>query len=165
MSESKLLSRSIFSFIALPGLAAIIAPPLIAYFDLFRMGRWGMGLPVLCAGAFILIWCVRDFYAMGKGTLAPWDPPKVLVVAGFYRFVRNPMYLGVLLLVLGWGMYYRSPAVLLYDIVLFVSFHLMVVFSEEPRLNAQFGEQWDSYRNGVHRWLPRIKPWSIDELR
>jgi protein-S-isoprenylcysteine O-methyltransferase Ste14 len=163
MSNIKLLISSVLTSFALPGIVALIVPMLIAYLDPFRAGRWAPGIPVICVGAFILIWCIRDFYALGKGTLAPWNPPKELVVGGFYRFVRNPMYSGVLLLVSGLGIFYRSPALLLYVIILALLFHLRVVISEEPRLKARFGTQWDSYRNGVRRWLPRIKPWSIDE--
>jgi protein-S-isoprenylcysteine O-methyltransferase Ste14 len=91
--------------------------------------------------------------------LAPWDPPKKLVVIGLYRFVRNPMYIGVLLLVLGWGLYFCSPILFLYTATLSLGFHMRVITNEEPWLKAQFGIEWDLYQKEVARWLPRIKPW------
>jgi protein-S-isoprenylcysteine O-methyltransferase Ste14 len=91
-----LFVRALISFLALPGIVAF-AIPLYAFdtgegFDAFATG----GLVVLLTGIFILGWCVRDFYVLGRGTLAPWDPPKNLVVLGLYRYSRNPMYVGVL---------------------------------------------------------------------
>jgi protein-S-isoprenylcysteine O-methyltransferase Ste14 len=66
----------------------------------------------------VLLWCVRDFYVSGRGTLAPWDPPKHLVVVGLYRFTRNPMYIGVLMVVGGWGLRAGSPVLGMYLVVL-----------------------------------------------
>ncbi len=105
--------RALIAFIALPGIAAIIAPPLIAYYDPWNGYHWTPGILIMWVGAFVLFWCIRDFYVSGRGTLAPWDPPKKLVVVGLYRFVRNPMYVGVLMLVLGWSIYYCSPVLFL----------------------------------------------------
>jgi len=119
------------------------------------------GLAVMFVGAAVLLWCVRDFYATGKGTLAPWAPPKSLVVVGLYRFVRNPMYLGVLLLVLGWAVLLSSPILAAYAGVLAIGFHTRVVTHEEPWLESEFGEEWTEYRAAVSRWLPRLRPWRI----
>ncbi len=113
----------------------------------------------MLAGAFLLFWCVRDFYVAGKGTLAPWDPPRNLVIVGLYRHVRNPMYVGVLALVAGWAVFFRSPLVAAYTALLFLVFHIRVVAHEEPWLESTFGETWDEYRKHVRRWLPRIGPW------
>ena len=149
--------RAIIAFLILPTMVAILAPPLIASIDPWRGQLWLPGLVVVLAGAFILVWCVRDFYVSGKGTLAPWNPPKNLVIVGLYRFVRNPMYLGVLLLVLGWSLFLVSPIIAIYAIVLILGFHLRVTIYEEPWLEAQFGEAWRVYKNTVPRWLPSIK--------
>ena len=154
--------RALISFIALPGIFAVIAPPLIAYFDPWNRAHWIPGVFVMIIGAVVLLWCVCDFYTLGKGTLAPWDPPKKLVVLGLYRFVRNPMYIGVLLLVLGWSLYFGSPLLLLYVAILAIGFHIRVVRNEEPRLKAQFGSQWELYQQEVSRWLPRTSPWKDD---
>ncbi|MCP4021605.1 MAG: isoprenylcysteine carboxylmethyltransferase family protein [Desulfobacteraceae bacterium] len=151
--------RSIISFIALPGIVALIIPPVIAYFDPWNKNPWPPGMFVMLIGAIVLFWCVRDFYVLGKGTLAPWDPPKNLVVLGLYRFVRNPMYVGVLLLVLGWSIYFCSPVLIAYLFILAVAFHIRVIKNEEPWLKAQFASQWELYQKKVSRWLPRIVPW------
>jgi protein-S-isoprenylcysteine O-methyltransferase Ste14 len=117
-------------------------------------GTW-FGLPVLGCGIFVLLWCVRDFYIIGKGTLAPWDPPKRLVVVGLYRIVRNPMYVGVLGVVLGWSLVAGSPLLAIYAAVLAIGFHLRVVLYEEPVLRRQFGDDWTRYRAAINRWLPK----------
>ena len=154
-----ILIRALIAFIALPGIAAVIVPLLIAYFDPWNEHHWPPSILVMCIGTFVLLWCVRDFYVSGKGTLSPWNPPKELVVIGLYRFVRNPMYIGVLLLVFGWSIYFCSPLLFLYATILAIGFHIWVVKYEEPRLKAQFGRQWELYKQGVSRWVPRIKPW------
>ena len=151
--------RALISFVALPGILAVLAPPLIAGVDPWKNAFWVPGILVMMAGAAILLWCVRDFFVSGKGTLAPWDPPKRLVVTGLYRFMRNPMYAGVLLLVLGWGLSLSSPLLFSYAVVLAIGFHIRIVKYEEPWLKAKFGDQWESYRQSVSRWWPRIFPW------
>ena len=145
------------AFLVLPTMVAILAPLLISRMDPWRGQPWLPGLVVIFVGAFILVWCVRDFYVSGKGTLAPWSPPKNLVVVRLYRFMRNPMYLGVLLLVLGWSLFLVSPIIAIYVFVLVLGFHLRVITYEEPWLEAQFGEAWRVYKNAVPRWLPGIK--------
>src|SRR4051812_31874204 len=104
-----LFARALLSFLLLPGVVAFAVPAWLASIDGRRgAGTW-LGWIVVVAGAAILLWCVRDFYVAGKGTLAPWDPPRRLVVVGLYRFLRNPMYVGVLTLVLGWALVFGSP--------------------------------------------------------
>lgn len=152
--------RAFIAFIALPGIAAVIAPPLIASVDPWRGSRWTPGMLVMGLGVFVVLWCVRDFYLSGKGTLAPWAPPRKLVLIGLYRFVRNPMYVGVLLLVLGWSIYLGSPLLILYGMILAIGFHLRVVRNEEPWLKAQFGKAWKRYQQEVPRWWPRLTPWN-----
>lgn len=154
-----MLLRALFAFLLFPGLAAVLAPPFIASIDPWRGRIWTPALAVMFIGAAVLIWCVRDFYVSGKGTLAPWDPPKVLVIVGLYRYVRNPMYLGVLLLVLGWSFYLSSPVLAVYSGFLAIGFHIRVVTREEPWLESKFGEEWKEYTTAVSRWLPRVSPW------
>ena len=101
----------------------------------------------------MLLWCVRDFYVAGKGTLAPWAPPRHLVVVGLYRWSRNPMYISVSVILLGWAIAYQSRALLIYALALFVMFHLRVVFGEEPWLARTHGDEWLRYRARVPRWL------------
>ena len=94
--------RALAAFLVLPGLAAFGLPPLIASFDPTRGETRCYGMVIIVFGIVLLLWCVRDFYVSGKGTLAPWNPPRHLVVIGLYRYVRNPMYLAVLTLVTGY---------------------------------------------------------------
>lgn len=110
---------------------------------------------MLAVGGILLLWCVRDFFVSGKGTLAPWDPPKRLVIVGLYRHVRNPMYLAVLAIVAGWTLLYASTAMATYLVFLAVAFHLRVILHEEPWLQRQFGDEWEAYAGSVSRWLPR----------
>ena len=154
-----LFARALLSFLILPGLFAFVLPAWLASTDQGRGDGWTLGWIVVAAGMTILFWCVRDFYVAGKGTLAPWDPPRRLVVVGLYRYLRNPMYVGVLTLVLGWALVFGSPVLLFYVLCLGVGFHLRTVLAEEPYLAAHFGEDWTRYRASVRRWWPRTSPW------
>ena len=157
-----MLIRALIAFIILPGIAAFIVPPLIAWVDPWRKGVFLYGSLIMLVGFILLLWCVRDFYIAGKGTLAPWSPPKRLVIVGLYRLVRNPMYIGVVTLVLGWAVLLISPFLLLYTTVLVVGFHIRVVVHEEPLLRSRFGANWVHYSANVNRWLPRLRPWNAD---
>lgn len=154
-----MLLRALLAFLALPGVFALLVPPLVAAVDPWRGQTWPPGIVVLAIGALGLLWCVRDFYVSGKGTLAPWDPPRNLVVVGLYRHVRNPMYLGVLVLVAGWALVKCSPVVAVYTAALAAGFHLRVLLHEEPWLSRQFSSEWASYAAAVPRWIPRTTPW------
>jgi protein-S-isoprenylcysteine O-methyltransferase Ste14 len=150
-----LLLRALFAFLALPTVVAGVLPLLILGGH-FRPGPAApAGAVLLAAGLFLLLWCVRDFYVSGRGTLAPWDPPRRLVIVGLYRFMRNPMYVAVLTIVAGWGLAFGSPPLGLYLLVLAAGFHVRVVLSEEPWLRRTFGVEWDEYSQKVPRWLPR----------
>jgi protein-S-isoprenylcysteine O-methyltransferase Ste14 len=152
--------RALFAFLVLPGTVGGLVPWLILSTDRDRgEGSWA-GAGVLLIGLLILLWCVRDFYVTGKGTLAPWDPPKRLVVVGLYRFVRNPMYIGVLTLVAGWSLLAGSSLLAGYAGVLAAGFHLRVSLYEEPTLAQQFGSDWIRYNAAVNRWWPRVRPWA-----
>jgi protein-S-isoprenylcysteine O-methyltransferase Ste14 len=111
------------------------------------------GLLPLVVGCAGLLWCVRDFYVFGKGTLAPWSPPRHLVVAGLYRHSRNPMYLSVLLILLGWAISFDVRGLYGYALIVAAAFHLRVVFAEEPWLARTHGAAWDDYVRRVRRWL------------
>ena len=151
--------RALIAFFVLPGIFGIILPPLFAALDPWRIGPIWQGGILMVVGLVLLIWCVRDFYAVGKGTLAPWDPPQNLVVVGMYRYMRNPMYVGVITLVGGWAVAYGSPLLALYAAALAVGFHVRVVVREEPWLRLHFGDDWAHYCANVDRWVPRLKPW------
>ncbi|MBL8267525.1 methyltransferase family protein [Steroidobacter sp.] len=115
--------------------------------------RWPFGLVMIVIGTAGLLWCVRDFYVSGKGTLAPWAPPQELVVVGLYRYSRNPMYVAVALILLGWAVSFQSRGLLGYMLAVGVAFHLRVVFGEEPWLARTHGSTWQQYTRRVRRWL------------
>ncbi|MBI4956983.1 MAG: isoprenylcysteine carboxylmethyltransferase family protein [Myxococcales bacterium] len=154
-----MLLRALLAFLLLPGLAAFVVPAALAYLDPWR-SVFLPGAPVMALGLVLLVWCVRDFFVSGKGTLAPWDPPQKLVTVGLYRHVRNPMYVGVLTLVSGWAVLFVSPVLAGYVAALAAGFHHRVVRREEPWLASRFGGDWARYRARVRRWLPRLRPWT-----
>lgn len=150
---NRLFLEAVLAFLALPGVVAFLVPLVLlapegASFD-------SRGLPLLVPGIAVLLWCVREFYHSGKGTLAPWTPPKHLVISGLYRFSRNPMYIGVVLILWGWAVGYKSSGLVVYAIVMMILFHLRVVLYEEPWLAQAHGAQWHAYRAHVRRWIGR----------
>ena len=100
------------------------------------------------------LWCALDFTFTGKGTPAPVDPPKELVRRGLYRYVRNPMYLGITILLFGEALLWESSVLFTYTAVVFLSFYLFVILYEEPLLRRKFGESYQRYCELVPRWLP-----------
>jgi protein-S-isoprenylcysteine O-methyltransferase Ste14 len=151
-----LFLRALISFLVLPGTVAGLIPAWIVSSDRGRGQGFIIGAVPLMIGVVMLLWCVRDFYATGRGTLAPWDPPKRLVIVGLYRFTRNPMYVGIALLLGGWSLLAASPLLAGYTVMLAIAFHLRVVLYEEPRLKMQFSEEWATYAATVPRWLPGL---------
>src|ERR1044071_2788459 len=155
--------RAIFFVLLLPGSVAGYIP-----FGILRSEN-GLRIPrlspssisasiLVVVGAIVLLRCVWDFFTTGKGTLAPVDPPRVLVVGGLYRFTRNPMYNGVLALILGEAWLFGSVPLLKYALLVLVLFHLFVVLYEEPALSSQFGESYRAYRRAVPRWGFTTRP-------
>jgi protein-S-isoprenylcysteine O-methyltransferase Ste14 len=145
--------KAALAFLALPGVVAF-AVPLVAFQRDSTFAVWP-GAPLLVAGSLLLLWCVRDFYVEGKGTLAPWSPPQHLVVSGLYRVSRNPMYVAVILILTGWAAGFRSRTLSIYAVCVAIAFHLRVVFGEEPWLARRYGDEWMRYRASVRRWLGR----------
>ena len=142
--------QALFAFLALPGMVAFVIPWLLGPRDAHVNA---VGVPILIVGIILLLWCVRDFYVAGRGTLAPWAPPKRLVIVGLYRFSRNPMYIAVLLVLCRWATVFSSRALWMYAAFIALAFHLRVVFGEEPWLASTHGAEWSAYRERVPRWL------------
>jgi len=115
-----------------------------------------IGIGAFLVGALVVLSCVYSFVVEGKGTPAPFDPPRRFVASGPYRFVRNPMYLGAFLLLSGYGLYARSPSVLGLAALAVLLAHLFVVLVEEPGLARRFGESYLAYRRSTNRWIPRL---------
>ena len=113
------------------------------------------GMVVGAAGAALAVWCIVTFVVAGRGTPAPFDPPRRLVVVGPYRLVRNPMYLGAGLALGGAALFYASWALLGYCAAFGFVAHLFVVAYEEPTLRATFGASYARYCELVRRWWPR----------
>jgi len=116
------------------------------------------GMIASAAGAALALSCILTFAFAGKGTPAPWDPPRRLVVRGPYRFVRNPMYVGAGLALAGAALFYRSLPLLAYAGLFFLVTHAFVVLYEEPTLRTSFGEDYEAYCRRVGRWWPRLAP-------
>jgi protein-S-isoprenylcysteine O-methyltransferase Ste14 len=115
-----------------------------------------LGLGMFFCGVAIYLWCAWDFASKGLGTPAPIDAPRVLVVKGLYRFTRNPMYVGVLSMILGQALYYLSAPIAVYAGVVLAAFYLFVLLYEEPTLRKLFGAQYDEYCERVPRWLGHL---------
>ena len=113
-------------------------------------------LPFL-TGLIISIMCVLNFAFLGQGTPAPFDPPKILVIKGFYNRVRNPMYIGGFLILFGLSLFFQSAYLLTYLVILSIFFHCFVIFYEEPILRKNFGSSYIEYCKMVPRWVPKLK--------
>ena len=122
-----------------------------------------MGLALLLTGVVVISWCFIDFVRRGRGTPAPYDPPRKLVVAGLYRYVRNPQYLGVILVALAEAILFGRMVLFGYAVFLALGYHLFVLFYEEPTLRRKFGQQYDRYCAAVSRWLPHRSSFATEE--
>jgi protein-S-isoprenylcysteine O-methyltransferase Ste14 len=116
-----------------------------------------LAIPLWLIGGLIVLRCFWDFTLSGRGTPMPIDPPKELVVTGFYRYVRNPIYVGVLSIFLGHFLWFGHWALLIYAVFAFLGVHLFIVFYEEPTLKRKFGVAYEDYLKRVPRWIPRLK--------
>jgi len=156
MTRLSLPLRNLLFTIVVPGSGGAYVPWLI----LTRHGAspapvaW-YAIAVIAAGVLLYLACVWNFSTAGRGTPGLWDPPRRVVVSGPYRWVRNPIYLAALLIVAGEAWLFSSADLLIYAAVLAAGFHLLVTCYEERKLRARFGEQYETYRRTVRRWLPR----------
>jgi len=152
-----LFLKNLLFTLVVPGTVAVYGPLLIAQNRPSTSGSlFAIALAVLALGGTIYAWCVWDFAAFGRGTPAPIDAPKRLVVRGLYRYTRNPMYVGVLTVILGWAVLFQTAALVLYALIVGTCFHLFIVLYEERYLQKEFGGEYDDYRRRVSRWLPRF---------
>jgi protein-S-isoprenylcysteine O-methyltransferase Ste14 len=162
--------RQARAIVLLPGTVTVLVPFVVLSGTGSNVG-WGfggvvavlpalLGLVLIAAGFAFWLWTVRLFARIGRGTLAPWDPPRHLVVEGPYRHVRNPMITAVLAVLAGEAALFGSPALLIWLAAFFainyVGFHVY----EEPGLERRFGEEYQVYKRNVPRWLPRRTPWA-----
>jgi protein-S-isoprenylcysteine O-methyltransferase Ste14 len=156
-STLSLVIRNLLFTVAVPGLGGAWVP----WWIVTRHGgsaapvAWG-AIPVIVAGAALYVWCVWNFAVVGRGTPGPWDAPSSVVAAGPYRWVRNPIYVAALVIVLGEAWLFMSPQLLAYAVGMAVCFHLFVTGYEERRLRRRFGSAYLDYRREVPRWIPRL---------
>ena len=152
------LKTLIFS-ILVPGTVAGVVPWLLLQGSggavLLLPSIWMVGFLPLLLGVGLYLWCAGAFTFIGKGTPAPIDAPKVLVIQGPYHWVRNPMYIAVLSVVIGEAILFRSFLLVGYALLVGLVVHMFVVFVEEPSLRGQFGGSYETYLRTVRRWLPR----------
>jgi protein-S-isoprenylcysteine O-methyltransferase Ste14 len=153
----------------LPVLVTIVVPSVILNTVNNRVDRWTRwsipflitGLFFVLLGAVVLIACIRRFIVKGRGTLAPWSPAKKLVRDGLYRHVRNPMISGVLLILLGEAIAFRSWWLLIWFLVFFAINHVYFLMFEEPALQKRFGSDYLEYKSKVPRWIPTVRFFSV----
>lgn len=154
-----LFFRNLFFTLVHPGLVAGLFPYLILgdrFRDVFdqAFGLYQyLGIGLFLIGLVIMCICIFKFAVEGHGTLSPADPTKQLVSSGLYRFSRNPMYVGVLIILAGEVIFFQSIALLLYLIIVFLLFNVFIIWVEEPRLRKDFGEQYTDYCGKVSRWF------------
>ena len=152
--------KSLFFLILVPGVFVILIP--LAYLRTGPQIETGLlgwfAIPLWLVGWTVIIWCFRDFLVKGRGTPAPFDPPKELVATGPYRYVRNPMYVGVELALFGNFLWFGYWWMLAYAALLLAAFHLFILFYEEPTLRGKFGASYEAYLGEVPRWIPRLRP-------
>ena len=145
----------------------IVAPGMVAGYIPLVLLRKGpqietgffayLAFPLWIIGGVILLWSFWNFLIEGRGTPAPIDPPKKLVATGFYRYVRNPMYVGVLLILIGHFLWFKNVWLIVYTVVAFLIVHLFVTLYEEPTLKRKFGARYEEYLKKVPRWIPRFR--------
>ena len=162
--RTKAIFGSILFLLVAPGIVAGLIPwtisggrPAAALLGVEPL-RW-FGAVLLALGAILLVETFSRFALQGLGTPAPIAPTKTLVVTGSYRFVRNPMYVAVVSLIVGQALLLGSLGTLIWGAVVWLAVHAFVIAYEEPTLSSTYGEQYDRYRANVRRWIPRLTPW------
>ncbi|MGH8194274.1 MAG: methyltransferase family protein [Woeseiaceae bacterium] len=154
-----LLAKNLLFTIVVPGTVAVYVPVFsFSHGPVVMSASSAAAACVLLIGALIYAWCLWDFASFGRGTPAPIDAPRRLVVRGLYRYSRNPMYVGVLTVICGWALLFQSLSPIIYAFVVAACFHVFVVFYEEPHLKSVFGPSYEQYSSRVGRWLSFRKP-------
>lgn len=157
--------------IILPGTAFVFIPALIlrlstgSAWDTMpanpTQARYWIGWLAVADGLALAVWSARLFVTRGEGTPAPWDPPRKLVVRGPYRYVRNPMLTGGLLILAGESLLYGSWPVAGWMLAFFLLYTTYLLRGEEPGLERRFGDDYRRYKANVPRWIPSLKPWDL----
>ncbi len=152
----------LFAIFGGPGIVLVYLP---LWFTRFRVPAgepwWQMALAgvLIAAGVVPLVESARRFIFAGRGTLVPTAPTEHLVVSGFYRFVRNPMYVGVLIVLAGEAVLFERRGLILYLAIVWLATHLFVCLYEEPALRRRYSDEYLRFKRNVPRWLPQLTPW------
>ena len=151
--------KSLLFFILAPGMVAGYIPlVLLRRGPQVETGLFAyLAIPFWIVGGVILLWSFWNFLIQGRGTPAPTDPPKELVAVGFYRYVRNPMYVGVLAIIIGHFLWFGYWYLLVYAVIVFLGFNTFVSYYEEPTLKKKFGKSYEDYLQKVPRWIPKFR--------
>lgn len=162
------------AILILPGNVLVVIPALVLWLtaDSSSAGQvsgpaqyqFWLALFLLIPGLSLSIWTARLFLKKGEGTPAPWDPPRKLVIRGPYQYVRNPMITSVLISLTAEAIYFHSWPLLVWMGIFFLANVIYFPLFEEKGLEARFGTDYESYKNNVPRWVPRLTPWSADTL-
>jgi len=150
----------------------LVAPGTLAFYIPWALCRWRMApallgflpfgviaVPMMATGLAILLDSFARFAIQGLGTPAPIKPPEHLVVSGLYRHMRNPMYVAVLLLIFGQGLFFGSIRIVEYGTMVWLGFFAFIVLYEEPTLRGKFGAEYQDFCAKVPRWIPRLRPY------
>ena len=154
-----LILKNLFFTLLIPGTVAVYVPLLITRSRAITNQPllFVIGMLVITIGTAVYGWTVWDFASFGLGTPLPIDAPKKLVVRGLYHYTRNPMYLGVIMVILGWACLFADGWLLVYAAGVGIAVYLFVVGYEEPKLSKLFGEEYKTYQAEVGRWMPRFQ--------
>lgn len=152
-----LLIKNLFFTLIVPGTVSVYFPIWITREQQPASGLGSIAaVAVFALGGAIYAWCLWDFASFGRGTPLPIEPPKKLVIRGLYRYSRNPMYTGVLIVIFGWSILFASAILAAYAFAVGTCFQLFIIIYEEPHLKKKFGQQYEQYCARVGRWLPRL---------
>jgi protein-S-isoprenylcysteine O-methyltransferase Ste14 len=165
------MARRVIPELALPFIVVVLLPSLLlpplrrvdTHWTLTKGGYLvaaEVGVVVFAVGFLLFARCLRLFAEVGEGTLAPWDPPRKLVVVGPYQYVRNPMISSVIVMLLGEAAVCGSALLLGLAGFIFAVNTVYFMLSEEPALERRFGEDYRRYKKNVRRWIPRRRPWT-----
>jgi protein-S-isoprenylcysteine O-methyltransferase Ste14 len=154
----------------------VVAPGMVAGYVPWLISRWRVGPPLLgmswlraagilliAAGLPVLLDSFARFALEGFGTPAPIFPTRKLVVSGWFRYVRNPMYLAVVSEIFGQGLFFGSMRVLEYGVAAWAGFYLFILLYEEPTLRETYGREYQEFCANVPRWIPRLRAWNREE--
>lgn len=161
--NKNLLVTILFTIFGGPGFIDFYIPAWITHWHIpldGRMWRIALGCFLIAIGLIPLFESITRFVRVGRGTLSPTHPTEALVVSGLYRYVRNPMYVGILTILLGQIILFLNKSLATYAICVAVAMNLFVLLHEEPTLRAHYGEQYTEFSRNVPRWIPRLTPWT-----